>query len=205
MLNYHSQWFGDYVTMKWWSDLWLNEGLATYFSYIGVDAVNPDIRMVSRYIHFITTLPLPSPSIQTLTLPCLHYTPSPHIYFLHSTSLHLLYSILFLLPLSPIPNSSQISYILFTQSFPIPLFHSTSTISILSLPLYSFLSSSLMFNPLQRDQFIVYDQDVALYHDSLADTHPVHIPTPTRVEISSMFNKMTYSKVNIISFILTSF
>ncbi|HSD19168.1 MAG TPA: M1 family aminopeptidase [Anaeromyxobacter sp.] len=39
------QWFGNWVTMTWWDDLWLNEAFATWMSYKIVDAWNPAWRV----------------------------------------------------------------------------------------------------------------------------------------------------------------
>lgn len=32
--------------MDWWDDLWLNEGFASYFEFLGANATEPDWQMV---------------------------------------------------------------------------------------------------------------------------------------------------------------
>ncbi|KAF9286925.1 hypothetical protein BGZ68_002411 [Mortierella alpina] len=44
------QWFGNLVTMDWWSDLWLFEGFATHLAYIVVDELFPGWDIWSEFV-----------------------------------------------------------------------------------------------------------------------------------------------------------
>jgi len=45
------QWFGNLVTMQWWTHLWLNEGFASWIEYLCVDHCFPDWNIWLQYIN----------------------------------------------------------------------------------------------------------------------------------------------------------
>ncbi|KAM3257108.1 hypothetical protein ACQJBY_049440 [Aegilops geniculata] len=49
------QWFGNLVTMEWWTHLWLNEGFATGMSHLAVDSFFPEWKIWTQFLDRTTT------------------------------------------------------------------------------------------------------------------------------------------------------
>ncbi|HMS23050.1 MAG TPA: M1 family metallopeptidase [Candidatus Levybacteria bacterium] len=45
------QWFGNLVTMEWWTHLWLNEGFASYMEYVAVNSLFPDWNIWTQFVY----------------------------------------------------------------------------------------------------------------------------------------------------------
>ncbi|XP_065072851.1 aminopeptidase N-like [Ochlerotatus camptorhynchus] len=43
-------WFGNLVTMRWWTDLWLNEGFARYTEFQAVEYLHPEMRSLQEIV-----------------------------------------------------------------------------------------------------------------------------------------------------------
>jgi len=43
-------WFGNLVTLKWWDDIWLNEGFARYLEHHVLDTLRPSFRSWDKYL-----------------------------------------------------------------------------------------------------------------------------------------------------------
>ncbi len=44
-------WFGDLVTMEWWTHLWLNEGFASYIEHLAVDHLFPEWDIWTQFVN----------------------------------------------------------------------------------------------------------------------------------------------------------
>ncbi|MEK7647366.1 MAG: M1 family metallopeptidase [Patescibacteria group bacterium] len=44
------QWFGNLVTMEWWTQLWLNEGFASWMEYFAVDHIFPEWKIWEQFM-----------------------------------------------------------------------------------------------------------------------------------------------------------
>lgn len=80
------QWFGNLVTMHWWTDLWLNEGFASWIEYLAVDKLFPDWDV---WTQFIVDEQQPA-----LKIDALHHTHPVEVEVNHPDEIHSIFDII---------------------------------------------------------------------------------------------------------------
>ena len=63
------QWLGNLVTLRRWGQAWRNEGLATFFSYLGADHVDPASHAWGRCLVDVTQAAFRTDADRTRTWP----------------------------------------------------------------------------------------------------------------------------------------
>src|SRR6185369_12830871 len=49
------QWFGNLVTMEWWTHLWLNEGFASWIENLALDHIFPEWHIWEQFVQSDTS------------------------------------------------------------------------------------------------------------------------------------------------------
>lgn len=73
--EYAHQWFGNHVTPKWWTYVWLNEGFATLFENYAVDWVFPEWKILDAFVPNVVQAVMMSDATAE-TRPMTHYVES---------------------------------------------------------------------------------------------------------------------------------
>lgn len=59
------QWFGNIVTMEWWTHLWLNEGFATWMEYLATNIQFPNWNIWTQFVYQDMTSALKLDSLES--------------------------------------------------------------------------------------------------------------------------------------------
>ncbi|CAG9795006.1 unnamed protein product [Diatraea saccharalis] len=43
------KWFGNYITCRWWDNVWINEGFASYFEYFGMHGIDEKLELEDQF------------------------------------------------------------------------------------------------------------------------------------------------------------